>query len=75
MEFAQGGELFNKISTDGKLPEDDARCLYAQVVAAVQHMHQNGIIHRDLKAENVFYSGPRAVKVNKQRCGNMPCPA
>ncbi|KAL8590478.1 Serine/threonine-protein kinase NIM1 [Nucella lapillus] len=63
MEYAGGGELFNKISNEGKLPENEAKTVFAQVVAAVSHMHANNIIHRDLKAENVFYANPRWIKV------------
>lgn len=63
MEYAGGGELFNKISNDGKLAEPEAKHIMAQVVAGVTHMHKYHIIHRDLKAENVFYAGPNIVKI------------
>ncbi|EDO46937.1 predicted protein [Nematostella vectensis] len=63
MEYACGGELFAKISNEGKLPERIAKKLYGQVLSAVEHMHDNDIIHRDLKAENVFIAGPNLVKV------------
>ncbi|CAH1773545.1 unnamed protein product [Owenia fusiformis] len=63
MEYANGGELFNKISNEGKLPESEAKSVFAQVMAAVQHMHEHQIIHRDLKAENVFYAGTKLIKV------------
>lgn len=63
MEYAGGGELFNKISNDGKMPEAEAKQIMAQVVAGVSHMHRYHIIHRDLKAENVFYAGPNIVKI------------
>ncbi|XP_013794259.1 serine/threonine-protein kinase NIM1-like [Limulus polyphemus] len=63
MEYASGGELFHCITSEGRLPEHKAKHLMAQVVSAVNHMHQNNIIHRDIKAENVFFAGPNVVKV------------
>ena len=38
MEYAGGGELFTKISNDGRLPEEAAKRLFAQVISSVQHM-------------------------------------
>ena len=38
MEYANGGELFGKISNEGKLSESEAKSVFAQVTAAVGHM-------------------------------------
>lgn len=38
MEYARGGELFQRITTDGRMLEDEARPLFAQIVAAIDHM-------------------------------------
>lgn len=38
MEYAGGGELFTRISNEGKLSEPEARHVFSQVVAAMEHM-------------------------------------
>jgi serine/threonine protein kinase len=38
MEYASGGELFNKITAVGKIAEDEAKNLFAQVISAVEFM-------------------------------------
>ncbi|CAH2089905.1 unnamed protein product [Euphydryas editha] len=58
MEAACGGDLCTHVlqargSARG-LPEPRARALAAQLVSAVRHMHSRGVVHRDLKMENIM---------------------
>ena len=39
------------------LPEADARLLFTQLVRAVEHLHNSGIVHRDIKCENLLLTG------------------
>ncbi|UXI17795.1 G protein pathway suppressor 1 [Sarcoptes scabiei] len=63
MELAPDGELFQVISNHGRFFENEAKFFFTQILSAIDHMHQHNLIHRDIKAENVFFANPLTIKV------------
>lgn len=45
------GELFDYIVKRGKMPEDEARRFFQQIMSALDYCHSHNIVHRDLKPE------------------------
>ncbi|XP_057738775.1 serine/threonine-protein kinase SAPK2-like isoform X1 [Arachis stenosperma] len=54
MEYAAGGELFERICNAGRFSEDEARYFFQQLISGVSYCHSMEICHRDLKLENTL---------------------
>ncbi|XVF63629.1 hypothetical protein PTKIN_Ptkin09bG0101900 [Pterospermum kingtungense] len=57
MEFCPGGELFDRIIAKGSYSERQAASICRQIVFAVYTCHFKGVIHRNLKPENLVLLG------------------
>jgi len=59
LAFVNGGELFYHLQNEGKFTEDRAKFYCAELLCALDCLHQFNIIYRDLKPENILldYSG------------------
>eukprot|EP00271_Cylindrocystis_brebissonii_P013657 TRINITY_DN3372_c0_g1_i1.p1 TRINITY_DN3372_c0_g1~~TRINITY_DN3372_c0_g1_i1.p1 ORF type:complete len:334 (-),score=49.42 TRINITY_DN3372_c0_g1_i1:647-1648(-) len=63
MEFAAGGELFERICNAGRFSEDEARFFFQQLVSGISYCHAMQICHRDLKLENTLLDGSPAPRL------------
>jgi eukaryotic-like serine/threonine-protein kinase len=54
MEFVEGESLGQKIERDGKMDETESIRIIAQVAEALHKAHKKGLIHRDVKPDNVL---------------------
>ncbi|KAH7442365.1 hypothetical protein KP509_03G085000 [Ceratopteris richardii] len=63
MEYAAGGELFDRICNAGRFTEDEARFFFQQLISGVSYCHAMQICHRDLKLENTLLDGSPAPRL------------
>ena len=63
MEYVSGGELFDYIQKKDGMNETRAQEMFISIVHGVQHCHENGIVHRDLKLENILLDKHHQPKV------------
>jgi calcium-dependent protein kinase len=55
MEHLQGGDVYERVVSRGRLPEAEAASTLRQVFEAIKYLHDLGVMHRDLKLENFVY--------------------
>ena len=52
-----GGELFTHLYQREKFTENEVRIYIGEIVLALEELHKNGIIYRDIKLENILLDG------------------
>uniref|UniRef100_A0A8D0R9A9 Hormonally up-regulated neu tumor-associated kinase n=1 Tax=Sus scrofa TaxID=9823 RepID=A0A8D0R9A9_PIG len=63
MELCPGGNLMHKIYEKKRLEESEARRYIRQLISAVEHLHRAGVVHRDLKIENLLLDEDNNIKL------------
>jgi tRNA A-37 threonylcarbamoyl transferase component Bud32 len=54
MEAIDGGSLSDRLDREKLLPIDDAARIFSEVASALAHAHKRGVVHRDIKPQNVL---------------------
>lgn len=54
LQYMRGGDLLNRITDKGYLPEKNAKLFFYQMCQAIKYLHNQRITHRDLKPDNIL---------------------
>ena len=53
-ELLTGGQLLDSVMKRENYSETDAREVFRQLLEGIHYLHNNGIVHRDIKLENLI---------------------
>lgn len=56
MPKCNGGELFEFLVTETEVPEAECKRIIREILVAVGHLHAAGLVHRDVKPENIMFN-------------------
>jgi len=71
MELCPGGDLLNYVRKRRKLKEPCAKYVFKQIMEGIQYLHQNKVVHRDIKLDNVLLDGGGTIKIGDYGVSKM----
>ena len=63
MPLIKGGELSSILKQKGRFEEAEIRFYVAQIILGIEYLHENNLVHRDLKLDNVMLDADGYVKI------------
>ncbi|OAY28092.1 phosphoenolpyruvate carboxylase kinase 1 [Manihot esculenta] len=63
LDLCSGQDLHDLIIANGVIPEAEARFLFIQLMSAISHCHKYGVVHRDIKPDNILLDSRNSVKL------------
>ena len=63
MEYAGAGDLLNYVKKKRRLPENEARFIFKQVLYGLGHCHWRSVLHRDIKLDNILLDNEKGIKL------------
>ncbi|KAF0744944.1 hypothetical protein Ae201684_000531 [Aphanomyces euteiches] len=74
LEYVQGSTLFDYVAQRKQLSQEDATTILTQVASALEFMHAHGMVHCDLKPDNVMIADDMKVKIIDFGSATIPNP-
>ena len=63
MENVSGGDLLSYVRKRTKLNEINAKYIFRQIIEALQFIHSQNIVHRDIKLDNILIDLSNIIKI------------
>jgi len=62
-DLADGGDIAKYMKKEQKFTESDAKAILVQVLRGLQHLHEHGVVHRDIKPGNILFTTQGEIKI------------
>ena len=63
LDYLNGGDMFHHMRKKGRFLEKEVKFYGAELVLAIEHLHQKGFIYRDIKPENILLDSQGHIKL------------